>query len=119
MASTAWLSTITINTDSASLRRMRGSLRRDDTVVPFRDSDVIAKYINHVLDSNGAWDGIDAGITVTRAKPVRQPWQKGLEQELQPLLAEFSPKRRRQLNGLACCAFGALILLACFVTFAL
>lgn len=68
MASTAWLSTITINTDSASLRRMRGSLRRDDTVVPFRDSDVIAKYINHVLDSNGAWDGIDAGITVTRGQ---------------------------------------------------
>lgn len=118
MSSTTWNTTVTIKNDDEAVRQMRAFLRRNLAVVPYRNGDVVAKYLRHIVDRYNALEGIEAEVTAFRPLPVYSPRSNGLEQELHSLLAAPSPRLQRQLKQLAGCAFGALILLAFFVTFA-
>jgi hypothetical protein len=117
MSSTTWSTTITIKNDSEAVRQMRAFLRHNQAIVPYRNGDVVAKYLRHIIDSSNAFGGIQAEVTTFRPYAVSQR-SKGLEQEPCSLLAPPSPQLVRQLKGLASCAFGALVLLALVVTFA-
>lgn len=117
MTSTAWSTTVTIKNDNEAVQQMRAFLRRNDAIVPYRNGDVVAKYLRHIIDSSNAMGGIQAEVAALRLCAVSQR-RKGLEQELNALLAAPSPRLVRQLKQLASCAFGALVLLALVVTFA-
>jgi len=112
-----WNTTLTAKIDEDAVHRMRDFLRRNLTSVPFRNRDVIAKYLRHVIESNNDWDGISAPVAFTRPQLASQHWQ-GFERERQALLAPPSPKLLRRLKGLALGSFGLLLMLACYVVFA-
>lgn len=118
MSSTTWNTTIAIKNDNEAVQRMRAVLRRNLAAVPYRNGDVVAKYLRHIIDSSNTLGGIQAQVTTLRPDPAYPPRSKGLEQELRSLLAEPSPRLLLHLKQLACCAFGALMLLALVVTFA-
>ncbi|WP_321177209.1 hypothetical protein [Bradyrhizobium sp. USDA 3256] len=123
MTHNSWICTLTIDTATPdAIQAFRKWLSQYGPPVPRRDSDVIAKYVSTMLAACAKSRGTAAAFRATRARPIiTAPWRHdaAFEQEPTPLLAELSPQRRRQLNGLAYCAFGALIVLACIVTFVL
>jgi len=108
---------LTVRVEQEAMQQMRAFLRDNRISVPFRNDDVIAKYLRHVIDSNNSWDGIDAQVALTRPYPGRYPWQLGYEHERHPLLAEPSRKLVHRLKGLALGSFGLLMMLACYVAF--
>jgi hypothetical protein len=85
--------------------------------VPYRNGDVVARYLRHLIDSGNASGGIQAEVAALRPCAVSSR-RKGLEQELNSLLAPPSPRLVQRLKQLASCTFGALVLLALVVTFA-
>ncbi|OPH84364.1 hypothetical protein [Nitrobacter vulgaris] len=117
MASTTWSTTVTIKNDNEAVQQMRDFLRYNDGIVPYRNGDVVAKYLRHIIDSSNAFGGIQAEVAASRPYVISQH-SKGLEHEPHSLLAPPSTQFVRKLKQLASCAFGALILLALAVTFA-